>query len=442
MGSTYGGRLGLWQLATGVASFRSEPVQWAGELRFRSYRRRRAAPLEGYGAALKAETRRFGQTRSAQTARTRALTGNAYVDFRLTRDLWARTRLFYEHDRTSRNDAVGTNVGLRWRRFRSLELELIGDWRRPVGGGDDWFLSFRITHMPSSLGQRTQVNVLAPEGVTTLDWSHRRRVFDQLNARIRVEDGDNHLFRSELKQGDWRLGAEAEQRVGKQDIGADALYTGGRGRVRTRYTYFVDDSTPGLDPHRGQISADGALVFADGVLGLSRPVTNGFVILRPSEGLGRSRIRFSQNARSDWLSPAVVPNLRPLRANSVHVLEADLPPGAWVGERSYSTVPAPDAGYLVSVGEGGGILVEGALLAPGGAPLVHASGQVRALDDPERQLLPFFTGGRGAFSLPDLDPGRYRIELRSHPFMADFEVPETDEHYHLVGSLVVVPADP
>jgi len=439
VGAIYGGRRGLWELSTGLSSFRREPVQVAGELRFRSYRRPQRLGVGNYGAALRAETRRFAQTRSDEAARTRALSGYAYLDFRVLKDLWARTRVFYEHERSERSDAVGTNLGLRWRRFRALEVELIGDWRRPVGGGDDWFLTFRITHMPDTLGQRTQVNVLAPDGVTTLDWTHRRRVFDQLNARVRVEDDDNHLFRSELKQGDWRVGAQAEQRVGRQDVGADALYTGGRGRLRTRYTYFLDDDLRGADPHRGQVSADGALVFADGTFGLSRPVTGGFVILRPDERLGRATIRFSQNARSDWLSPAVVPNLRPLRANSVHVLDARLPPGAWIPERSYSTIPPPDAGYLVSVGRGGGILAEGALLAPDGAPLPYASGQVRSLDDPGGSPQPFFTGSTGAFSLPDLDPGRYRIELRSHELAVEFAVPETDEHYHLLGSLRTAP---
>ena len=88
----------------------------------------------------------------------------------------------------------------------------------------------------------------------------------------------------------------------------------------------------------------------------------------------------------------------------------------------------------MTVGVGGGILVEGVLLAPTGEPPAYRTGQLVSLDDPDKPPQPFFTNADGAFTLLDLQPGAHRLELSGRPALsAVLEIPEDAPEVYEAG---------
>ena len=188
-----------------------------------------------------------------------------------------------------------------------------------------------------------------------------------------------------------------------------------------------------------------ALVFADGKLAWSRPVTGSFALIARNDALAGTRVGVNPSfgaytSKADWLGEAVVPNLQPYTVNPVFVDAPDLPVGVLLGPSLYWLLPTYKSGTLIRVGEEGTVFVRGVLLNADGSPAAMASGEVVAAGDAKRVPIVLLTNRVGRFGLSGLKPGRYEIRLTgSTAPPIPFEIPRGFAGVFTTGELRLAP---
>lgn len=173
-----------------------------------------------------------------------------------------------------------------------------------------------------------------------------------------------------------------------------------------------------------------ALVFADGLFALSRPVTNSFAIVVPNDALrgqwiGVNPTGKGYSAAADGLGPAVLPDLQPYAWSTLRVGAPELPVGYSLGAEAHSLKPTYRNGTVVRVGEEGSVLLRGVLRDASGAPVALSAGTVERLDgDAPEEPVAFFTNRTGRFALGALKPGKYQLKLVDGAQPTRFSIPE------------------
>ena len=180
-------------------------------------------------------------------------------------------------------------------------------------------------------------------------------------------------------------------------------------------------------------------MFADGHIAVSRPVADSFALVVPHPNLAGQLIGVEPSGDSylaevDWLGPAVVPNLASYEHNTLVIDAPDLPLGYDLGNDRPELVLRYRSGAVVRVGTDASMLLDGILQDADGAPLALQAGEVRALDAPEREAIPFFTNRSGRFRVGGLRPGRYELSLFADPkAVLGVEIPAQTEGLFDVG---------
>ena len=254
----------------------------------------------------------------------------------------------------------------------------------------------------------------------------------------------DNAFRMDYRQaplqgvGGFGYGAGVQFSDNGDEQYARANYIGNRFEVDLEQRRSHDSS--GTDVRTG-LAFGTALVMADGDIALSRPVQNGFAIVKNGSDidaqlaieprgspLGGER-RYA--AYSDFLGPGVVPDLPPYFVRDIEVDAPDAPAGAGLGGEVFFIKPGYKAGYsLVAGSEGGSVSILGTLFYADGSPASMLSGTVRRIDtepgdpskagDDEPDAL-FFTNSGGRFFVEGLDPGgRYEVILTTSDTLQRF----------------------
>ena len=262
---------------------------------------------------------------------------------------------------------------------------------------------------------------------------------DRSSSILNEIDSEDRSSRTEYQYqgGNGRIGAfnadlavsTSEEDDFEAEGGAD--YTGNRFRIDldhdTRFTELEGDGRETVT--RGRLRT--ALAFAGSQVAIGREIGDSFAILHGHPTLEGRRIRVEPSpqgdvAQSDFLGPALVPNLGSHALRTVTLEVDDLPPGYDLGAGVFALAPPRAAGYALQVGSGATVTVLGTLTdAQTGEPLGLVAGQAVHLEDQDFAPVTFFSNRVGRFAISGLKPGRYELRLNTTPQrIYPLEVPE------------------
>lgn len=277
--------------------------------------------------------------------------------------------------------------------------------------------------------------------LATLSWSPSANT--QLTGSY---DAPGQQWRTDWTQRGSTIGTgldattELTKKNQQYELNGSANYTGQRGRVGVR-----QERTMNFAPQAGMVGGNGtntqftaatALVYADGIAAISKPVANSFAIVQPRAAGNAVKLNPMQNpdgeatylAESDWLGPAVLADLTPytyfnLNADTLHDVSNTLP------DRSALVLfPNYKSGTRAFVGKPTQLVVTGTLFDVDGKPLGLTGGSLartpvaevnldtiepaagQKADIPGSNLV--FTNREGYFRIDGLTPGTYAIALQ------------------------------
>lgn len=223
-------------------------------------------------------------------------------------------------------------------------------------------------------------------------------------------------------------------------------YVGNRGIVELSQTYEdLHYQENRYHTNQTDITLQSALVYVDGNWALSRPVSQGFVLVKGIKNLQDSEIAVNPSsdgyqAVSGRYDPAVLPSLTPYNVKKVEVQPLDPPPGYLVEKPFFTLFPTYKCGYALYVGSDSMVVVIGSLVVgTSGEPFGHQSIEIVSLNDPKAEPLQTFTNRKGQFQLLGLKPGNYEIRPDESSGMGTvtFQIPEGTEGIYRIGSLAL-----
>ncbi len=313
------------------------------------------------------------------------------------------------------------DLGLSRRIGDSFTLDLFGRRENRPERSTETSLFVMLSWTPALSRHRVTVRQDTSERKTFLDWSYVPsetigNVQTYVSAERNARD-DSTRVRADARYLDYRFEGQAWN---------DETY-GGTGTAARRAT--------------GMRLAS-ALVFADGHAAISRPVSDGFLLVAPHPTLAGHELhvnaaRDRPQARADGLGPAVLPRMSSHFVHRVVVDVPDVPDGYELGDQIFNVRTEYRGGAVVVVGTGATAAVEGILAGPAGVPIDLQMGTIASVDDPQRAPSPFFTDHGGRFQLTGLIPGRYELRLDAAPgAFVRFALPEEAVGVYSLGTVV------
>jgi outer membrane usher protein len=163
-----------------------------------------------------------------------------------------------------------------------------------------------------------------------------------------------------------------------------------------------------------------ALAYADGQFALSRPITDGFLIVARNPALGRTTVEVNTvndipQARTGLLGPAVLPEMPSYYPERVTIEAPDAPLGVDLGRQLYYVEPAYRSGTLVVAGTGATVIAQGTVVDASGQPMPLEPCTATLLDAPGAAPIECFTNHAGRFRVPGLRPGGVRLVMTNYP---------------------------
>jgi outer membrane usher protein len=283
----------------------------------------------------------------------------------------------------------------------TLSLNVSGQHQRREGAG----VFVGLTWVPRGGNHTvtTTMDTLNQTQGTRWDWQSARRW--QAGAGLTQDDGDIKGTGNAFYRGQ-RLEASVYHDINRLQAPAG----GG-----------VEDRTE----QRTQLRAGTALAFADGQMGLSRPIDNSFILLarhrnlsghaigiNPQQGAGDD---ISHETKIDWAGAAVIPDAVPYFYRPVKIDTRHLPAGYDIGQDHFISLPSYKRGTLVTVGSAANIYADGYIMHGDGLPAALEAGEISALDNPDIAAQEFFTNRKGRMRISRLAPGRYSLRLYAWP---------------------------
>jgi outer membrane usher protein len=187
-----------------------------------------------------------------------------------------------------------------------------------------------------------------------------------------------------------------------------------------------------------------ALVLANSTIALARPVKNGFAIIKGNKGLSGIEMMVDpiggggMNAKSNWLSPAVLVDIPNYQLQKMNIEPVNPTLGVTPKKMNFSLFSAYKSGFLIEVGKERTIFAIGRLVDKQQAPLANTPIQIRHIKDADNldeKVVHTVTSQSGRFQMSEIKPGYYEIttELGS----VTVEVVESDQGISRLGDLVV-----
>lgn len=227
---------------------------------------------------------------------------------------------------------------------------------------------------------------------------------------------------------------------------ADINYTGNRFEGSLGYSLQYDTaSNPGVITNHPYVRFGTALVYADGAAGITRPVNDSFAIfLRhpeiSKETLGVNPVGNSYEARTDFLGPAILPDVHSYTSRLANIEVPNAPIGYDLGDTLFLLSLPYRSGAVVRVGTDATVYAKGTLVDQDGKPIPLVVGTVTSADgsaEPQQ----FFTDATGEFQVYGLRPGDYILDVANSRWReARFTVPPGASGLFEVGTLRLSPA--
>jgi outer membrane usher protein len=159
-----------------------------------------------------------------------------------------------------------------------------------------------------------------------------------------------------------------------------------------------------------------AVSYADGLFGISRPISDAFVLVAPRQQLdgyvmGVNPTGSGHVARTDEFGAAVVHNLSSFSRHSIVIDPIEMPDGFEVGTDRYTYSPLPQQGAVLKLGVESNVTVTGVMEFSDGTPAALYPGEYIKIGAPEEEINYFFTNTDGTYELYGLGSGEYRVTL-------------------------------
>ena len=159
-----------------------------------------------------------------------------------------------------------------------------------------------------------------------------------------------------------------------------------------------------------------ALSYADGLFGLSRPISDSFVIVGPkyaTEGLtlGVRSSDKAMNSSNNIFGTVVIPNITSSANNRIQVDIIDLPIGFEPGQSTAIYRPSRGQGAAFKIGTDAFVYAQGRLFYADSEPADLLFGTVSDVNDELSKPQYIFTDQQGTFFIYDLKPGKYLINM-------------------------------
>ena len=195
-------------------------------------------------------------------------------------------------------------------------------------------------------------------------------------------------------------------------------YAGHRGNVAL--THYHEEPQKSNSQDLTNLAINSALVFVDGEIGLTTPVRNSFVIVKPNDvlkdykvGINRRRDGSFQGA-DDIFGPAAITDLSPYHVYDLKIEIPDLPAGYEINGFDYTLLPTYKSGFLLKIEGKAFVLVQGRLVDGKDEPVQFIEGEVISLDDSKFAPRSFFTNKNGVFTIYGMTSGRFEIRFTSN----------------------------
>jgi len=190
--------------------------------------------------------------------------------------------------------------------------------------------------------------------------------------------------------------------------------------------WYLDNRSLAGKAFGASLTADGALVFADGLFALSRRVADSFVILRPESSFGDElvelRLGSSSVVSSGTGRASAMAGLSAYRESVASVDAPESPPEIAPRDSLLSLNPSYKSGLVVRPALSTTTWASGMLLDKGGKPVEWALGVLT--DSLGNKLGEVFTDETGRFEAYGLDIGEFRIDwLTEDPSYTQIIIP-------------------
>jgi len=195
--------------------------------------------------------------------------------------------------------------------------------------------------------------------------------------------------------------------------------------------------------HQTSITLQSSLVYVDGNWAFSRPVTDGFVLVKNIKNLKNTKIAVNPGSRgyqaaSSRFGPAVLNYLPSYRLKEVRVNPID-PPIGYIPQKktNFTLFPAYKSGFALYLGTEATVIVIGSLVDENSEPIANQQIKVVSLDDSQAEPLIAFTNSKGKFQFLGIKSGRYEIRpVESGKWEpVSFEIPEDKDGVYRIGEL-------
>lgn len=272
------------------------------------------------------------------------------------------------------------------------------------------------------------------------------RLGDRSNLRGEIDTRSQGVrvgYNTSRGEGVGSLSASIDAQISEDVVGLNASLAQTRNRFDAAIAHLTSYNIDGnsISDQRTSLRAAGAIVYADGVFGLSRPVFDGFAVVAPHETLRGRTILIDPregyySARSDLFGPPVEPSLTAFSERTFTYDVPDAPTGYDLGSGTVRTFPPYKAGYLVIVGSDYSVTAVGRLIDSNGDPISLLAGEAFEVDRPDRPGVVLFTNRTGRFGAQGLRPGRWRVVMPTPtPSVYEFTVAEGTEGLVQIGEL-------
>ncbi|HOM30157.1 MAG TPA: hypothetical protein PLS81_11965 [Deltaproteobacteria bacterium] len=271
---------------------------------------------------------------------------------------------------------------------------------------------------------------LAVQGLRDVDGGHEKRVFfglvwmfpdEKQSVSAGMASGGSHDLQWDYGPASSSPGnVHAQVKVGRrseqESLRAKAGYVGNCGVVEVSQEVIHPSDPSQADVlNETTLSLGSSLVYVDGYWALSRPVNQGFVLVKGVKNLEGVQVAVNPGpegcqAVSSTYMPGVLPTLSPYNIRNLRVEPVDPPEGFLPERTSYTLFPTYKSGYAITVGSDPTVIVVGVQRdRETGEPLGHQVIEVRRVPQGDGQPVRTFTSRSGRFQLIGLTPGSYEI---------------------------------
>ena len=216
--------------------------------------------------------------------------------------------------------------------------------------------------------------------------------------------------------------ASADLDVGRNDVGGSGgiTYQANRAELGINHNTLYSFNGQSIDSQRTSLRVGTALVFADGKLGLSRPIFDSFAMVAPHNSLNGADVYIDPreqyyNAKSGTFGPAIDPDLSAYIPRTLTYDVPNAPTGYDLGASSVRVLPPYRGGYLVIAGSAYSVTAVGSLLDPNGQAVSLLAGRATEVGVSNAQSVTIFTNRTGRFGMTGLRAGKWRIDMPTEP---------------------------